>query len=194
MPGRRAPIYKPTLLLCLPPSLYPASLPILPTNAPQQRPPSSSPAPTRMLRGLPTFLVEPPGLSLKSALGLHSPRRIHRSRVPPGLTVLEIILLSRARSYHQTEYIARIQNVTFLFRASPSFQISPATNQRELRKRRPVARLSGSCSLPAALGRHVMPANGIPLLWTLRPLGGADFPTFSSWGRPPQFPAAYLRS
>lgn len=69
----------------------------------------------------------------KSALGLHSPRRIHRSRVPPGLTVLEIILLSRARSYHQTEYSARIQNVTFLFRASPSFQISPATNQRELR-------------------------------------------------------------
>ena len=30
-------------------------------------------------------------------------------------------------------YSARIQNVTFLFRASPSFQISPATNQRELR-------------------------------------------------------------
>lgn len=73
-----------------------------------------------------------PRLSLKSVLG--TPFTLVRTQVHEFLLAApEVPTFPGLRLTRQAEYSAKDPKCNLRFRASPSFQISPATNQRKLR-------------------------------------------------------------
>lgn len=129
MPRRRAPVenrsFRFSYLLAHPRPHHPFQY----TNAPRRRPPQSSSALMGTSQGLPT-------LPHSRSWGLHSPWRVHKLTSPSGPNFPKGCRPSQVQDLKPPKFSARIQNVTFVFRASPSFQISPEPNQRELRNAR----------------------------------------------------------